>query len=56
MLDAAQFSALADTIRWCQKYSIMMPWLSAVTQHPLFTSYEILSDPLLQISSSGNYL
>ena len=27
--EAAQYSALADTMRWCQKYSIMMPWLSA---------------------------
>ena len=25
MIDAAQYSALADTIGWCQKYSIMMP-------------------------------
>ena len=36
MIDAAQYSALADTMRWCKKKSIMMPWLSA----PLsFTRY-----------------
>ena len=28
-------SALADEIRWCQKYSSMMPWLSAPAVHLL---------------------
>ena len=35
MIDAAQYSALADTIRWCKKYSIMIPWLSAPAVHLL---------------------
>ena len=35
MIGAAQYGALADTIRCCQKYSIMMPWLSAPAVHLL---------------------
>ena len=29
MIDAAQYSAHADTMHWCQKYSIVMVWSSA---------------------------
>ena len=35
MIDAAQNSALADASRWFQKYSIIMPWLSAPDVHLL---------------------
>ena len=35
IVDAAEYSALADTMCWCQKYSIMMPWLSSPAVHLL---------------------
>ena len=33
--DAAQYSAIADTIRWCHTHNIVMPWLSAPAVHLL---------------------
>ena len=31
LIDAAQYSAIADTIRWCQKHNTVIPWLSTPT-------------------------
>ena len=47
MIVAAQISALADAIRWCQKYSIMMPCLSAPAVYLLQDTIR----PFLKISN-----
>ena len=38
IIDAAQYSALADWLLWCQKCSIVMPWLWASVVE-IFTRY-----------------
>ena len=59
MIDAAQSSALGDTMRWCQKNSMMMPWLSALAAHllqdtirPFVTKHRLWKLPVVQTPSS----
>ena len=59
MIDAVQSSALGDTMRWCQKNSMMMPWLSALPAHllqdtirPFVTKHRLWELPVAPTPSS----